>query len=215
VIALTSALPKEGKSTITFHTSIALAELGYRVLLVDVDLHKSTISKMCLSSELFLSEELDSLDGLSNALLESDQWQNLIKKSSKFKLDVLLSGAQSINSITLLNSPRFIRLIEEWKKEYDYVIFDTPPIVGISDTRLIATLVDGIVYVVGLNIAQRQMIDQAVDIISSIKTPVLGLAINRVDNHYSGYHQYYHYYQKPRNLPEEATSIQILKGSPK
>jgi polysaccharide biosynthesis transport protein len=201
VIAMTSALPKEGKSTITFHTSIALSEIGYRVLLVDVDLHKSTIAKLCRGSAMFQSSNWDYSQGLSDVLLKGDKWQDLLKKSPQSNLDILLSGPQSISSISLLNSARFIQLIEQWRKDYDYIIFDTPPIVGLSDTRLIGSLVDGLIYIVSLNVARRRTIDRALDIIASIKTPVLGLAINRVANHYSGYNKYYNYYYQKNGVP--------------
>lgn len=211
VIAFTSALPKEGKSTITFYTSITLAELGYRVLLVDVDLHKSTIAKLCKKSELFQSVDLSGDAGLSNVLLHGDKCEDLIKKCPQLQLDVLFSGPQSVNSVSLLNSLRFKRLIEQWKQEYDYIIFDTPPVVGVSDTRLIGSLVDGLIYVVSLDVAKKQTINRAVDIISSIQTPVLGLAINRVENKYSGYSKYYdYYYSKSSNLASQSTAIKLL-----
>jgi polysaccharide biosynthesis transport protein len=196
VLAMTSAVPKEGKSTISFHTSITLAELGYRVLLVDIDLHKSTIPKLCLNSELFKSVDCSDERGLSNVILGEARDRDVIKQSSKFNLDVLFSGPMLVNSISLINSPQFKRQIDRWRKDYDYVIFDTPPIVGVSDTRLIATLVDGLVYIVSLNVAQRQTIDRAVDIISSLQTPVLGLVINRVEQEHSGYQEHYQYYQE-------------------
>ncbi len=196
VLAMTSAVPKEGKSTISFHTSITLAELGYRVLLVDVDLHKSTIPKLCLNSELFKSVESLDERGLSNVILGELHYKDAIKKSSKLNLDVLFSGPMLVNSISLINSPQFKRQIDRWRKDYDYVIFDTPPIVGVSDTRLIATLVDGLVYIVSLNVAQRQTIDRAVEIISSLQTPVLGVVINRVEQEHSGYQEHYQYYQE-------------------
>jgi polysaccharide biosynthesis transport protein len=212
-IAMTSAQPKEGKSTITFYTSITLAELGYRVLLVDVDLHKSTISRLCQRSELFQTVDCESGAGLSDALLHGDRWEDLIKRCPQLQLDVLFSGPQSMNSISLLNSVRFKRLIEEWKQAYDYILFDTPPVVGVSDTRLIGTLVDGLIYVVSLNVAQKRTIDRALDIISSIQTPVLGLAINHVDNKYSGYNKYHeYYYAKSNHLPEKQTKIKLFKN---
>jgi polysaccharide biosynthesis transport protein len=201
IITITSSLPKEGKSTISFHTSIALSELGYRVLLVDTDLHKSTISKLCRDSVMFQSLDWDYRKGLSDVLLNGDDWENLLKKSPERNLDILLSGPQSISSISLLNSSRFLQLIELWRKEYDYIIFDTPPIVGLSDTRLIASLADGLVYVVSMRVAQRRNINRALDILASLNTPVLGLAINHVANQHSGYHKYYDYYYQKNETP--------------
>jgi polysaccharide biosynthesis transport protein len=197
VLAMTSAVPKEGKSTISFHTSITLAELGYRVLLVDADLHKSTIPRLCHNSELFKSVDCGDEMGLSNVILGDVHYRDVIKKSSKFNnLDVLFSGPMLVNPISLFNSSQFKQQIDRWRKDYDYVIFDTPPIVGVSDTRLIATLVDGLLYVVSMNVAHRRTIDRAIDIISSIPTPVLGLVINRVEQADSGYQEHYQYYQE-------------------
>jgi polysaccharide biosynthesis transport protein len=192
VIAITSALPGEGKSTVAFHTSITLAELGYHVLLVDVDLHKSSIAKLCHNSALFQSEECVSEGGLSDILLSSDMWEKNIKKSPYVRLDVLFSGTQSVNSILLLNSPDFSRLIEQWRNQYDYVIFDTPCIVGVSDTRLIVSLVDALVFVVSLTIAKQQTIDRALDILSATPTPILGLVVNQVGSQYCDHSGYYY-----------------------
>uniref|UniRef100_UPI00286D7F0E tyrosine-protein kinase family protein n=1 Tax=Chamaesiphon sp. VAR_69_metabat_338 TaxID=2964704 RepID=UPI00286D7F0E len=210
IIAMTSSLPKEGKSTIVFHTSNTLAELGYRVLLVDADMHKSTIAHLCAQSPLFKREECECTDGLSDAIVGNAHWQDLIKTSTESKLDVMFSGRQTVSSIVLFNSPRLLKLMEEWRKEYDYVIFDTPPIVGVSDTRLLSSLVDGLVYIVSLNVAQKPIIDRGIDIISSLRTPVLGLAINRVENHHSGYNKYYQYYHAAQELSDSPNKTKAL-----
>jgi polysaccharide biosynthesis transport protein len=210
IIAMTSSLPKEGKSTITFHTSNTLAELGYRVLLVDADLHKSSIAQLCATSPLFKREDCDDEDGLSDAIVGSRDWKDLLKISPESKLNVMFSGKQTVSSIVLFNSPRLLRLMDEWRKEYDYVIFDTPPIVGVSDTRLLSSLVDGLVYIVSLSVAQKQIIDRGIEIVSSLKTPVLGLAINRVENHHSGYNKYYQYYHASHELHEKTNGSKAL-----
>lgn len=199
-IAFTSSVPKEGKSVITFHTAVVLADLGYRVLLVDADLHKSSVAQLCRRSPLFQSVDCSVDAGLSDILLREQNWKDLIKKCPHSSLDVLFSGPDSMNSIAMLNSQRFKRAIETWKKEYDYVLFDTPPVIGISDTHLISTLVDGLVYVVSLKAAQPSTIDAGVDILASLQTPVLGLAINQVENARSGHYKYYEYYQKNQTL---------------
>jgi polysaccharide biosynthesis transport protein len=210
IVAMTSSLPKEGKSTITFHTGNTLAELGYRVLLVDADLHKSSIAQLCATSPLFKRDDCNDDRGLSDAIVGNCDWRDLLKISPESKLNVLFSGKQTVSSIVLFNSPRLRRLMDEWRNEYDYIIFDTPPIVGVSDTRLLSSLVDGLVYIVSLNVAQKQIVDRGIDIISSLKTPVLGLAINRVENHHSGYNKYYQYYHSSHELHERTTAAKAL-----
>ncbi len=210
VIAMTSSLPKEGKSTIVFHTANTLSELGYRVLLIDADMHKSTVAQLCATSPLFKREDCDSEDGLSDAIVGTREWRDLIKISAESKLNVMFSGKQTVSSIVLFNSPRLLRLMEEWRQEYDYILFDTPPIVGVSDTRLLSSLVDGLVYIVSLNVAQKQIIDRGIDIISSVKTPVLGLAINRVENHHSGYNKYYQYYHAASEIHDKGDKTKAL-----
>ena len=80
------------------------------------------------------------------------------------------------------------------------MIFDTPPILGVSDTRLIATLVDGLICVVSLNTAHRAKIERALSIISSINTPFLGLVVNRVDSRYVIDNDCDDYYQDPTDV---------------
>ena len=210
VIAMTSSLPKEGKSIITFHTANTLSELGYRVLLIDADMHKSTVAQLCATSPLFNRDDCDSEDGLSDAIVGNREWKDTIKISPESKLNVMFSGKQTVSSIVLFNSPRLLRLMEEWRQEYDYILFDTPPIVGVSDTRLLSSLADGLVYIVSLNVAQKQIIDRGIDIISSLKTPVLGLAINRVENHHSGYNKYYQYYHAASEIHQKTDKSKAL-----
>jgi polysaccharide biosynthesis transport protein len=209
VIAMTSAISKEGKSTVTFYTSIALAELGYRVLLVDVDLYKSSINQLCKNSVLFQAADCSDGAGLTDVLLGKSTWGNLVKKSPRLGLEILFSGHKPIHSISLLNSSLFKGLIDEWKQQYDYVIFDTPPVMGVSDTRLIGTLVDGLVYIVSAQAAQRQTISRALETIALMGTPVLGVAINRVENRYSGYGKNYQSDQSPNELMQAVETIKI------
>jgi Mrp family chromosome partitioning ATPase len=83
--------------------------------------------------------------------------------------------------------------------------------VGLSDARLICSLVDELVYIVCMQIAPKQDIVRALDIITSIQTPVLGMAINKVDNYYSNYHKHYQHYQDSNDLPSDSNNNQILK----
>ncbi len=211
VVAFTSGLPKEGKSTISFNTAATLAELGYKVLLVDGDLYKSSVRNFCTTSPIFQGVDCFSKEGLTDAITGTHRWQDLVKKAPGIKLDALFSGPRLVNSIALLNSPRLLRLMTEWRNEYDYVVLDVPPILGVSDTRLLTTMVDGLVFVVGLDVAQRQSVSRAIDLISSLKTTVLGVAVNQVEARYTGYRSYYDdYYSQPALSPEKVVDVRVI-----
>jgi polysaccharide biosynthesis transport protein len=208
VVAFTSGLPKEGKSTVSFNTAVTLAELGYKVLIVDGDLYKSSVRHFCSKSPVFNGVDCFSKEGLTDAITGTHKWQDLVKKSPEIKLDALFSGPRLVNSIALLNSPRLGRLMAEWRQEYDYIILDVPPILGVSDTRLLTTMVDGLIFVVGLDIAQRQSVGRAIDLISTLKTTVLGVAVNQVEARYTGYGNYYgEYYSKPATAALSAEKV--------
>jgi polysaccharide biosynthesis transport protein len=198
VVAFTSGLPKEGKSTISFNTAVTLAELGYKVLIVDGDLYKSSVRNFCSKSPIFNGVDCFSKEGLTDVITGTHQWQDLVKRAPDIKLDALFSGPRLVNSIALLNSPRLGRLMTEWRAEYDYIVLDVPPILGVSDTRLLTTMVDGLVFVVGLDVAQRQSVSRAIELIATLNTTVLGVAINQVESRFTGYGNYYgEYYSQP------------------
>ncbi len=209
VVAFTSGLPKEGKSTISFNAAVHLAELGYRVLIIDGDLYKSSVRNFCSKSPIFHGVDCFAREGLTDVISGTHKWQDLVKKAPGIKLDALFSGPRVVNSIALLNSPRLERLMDEWRKEYDYIVLDVPPILGVSDTRLLTTLADGLVFVVGLDIAQRQSINRAITLLSSLETPILGMAVNQVAAHHTGYHSYYEYYSKPALLSESEKVVDV------
>jgi polysaccharide biosynthesis transport protein len=211
VVAFTSGLPKEGKSTISFNTAVTLAELGYSVLLVDGDLYKSSVRGFCSTSPVFNGVDCSKKEGLTDSITGTHKWQDLVKKAPNIKLDALFSGPRLVNSIALLNSPRLVRLMAEWRSEYDYVVLDVPPILGVSDTRLLTTMVDGLVFVVGLDVAQRQSVSRAIDLISSLKTTVLGVVVNQVEARYTGYHKYYNeYYSQPVLTSEKVVDVRVI-----
>ena len=210
-VAFTSGLPKEGKSTISFNSAVHLAELGYRVLIVDGDLYKSSVRSFCSKSPIFQGVDCFAREGLTDVISGTHRWQDLIKRAPGIKLDALFSGPRVVNSIALLNSPRLERLMDEWRKEYDYIVLDVPPILGVSDTRLLTTVADGLVFVVGLDVAQRQSVNRAINLLSSLETPILGMAVNQVAARHTGYHSYYEYYSKPPALaPEKVVDVRVI-----
>ncbi|NUN65819.1 polysaccharide biosynthesis tyrosine autokinase [Pseudanabaena biceps] len=188
VIAFTSSVPSEGKSTLTYNLSTILSALGYRVLLVDAGMRKPTVHKL---------SKLNNKTGLSTALATPTPWQDLIQiADEKGNLHVMTSGSIPPNPILLLESNKMTALIQEWRQEYDYVLVDTPPVIGITDAQCLSSKVDTFILVAAINRSTRGGISKALEVLSSARANVSGLLINMISStdseyHYGYYDQYY------------------------
>ncbi len=209
VIAFTSSVPSEGKSTLTYNLATILATLGYRVLLVDADLRKPTVHKLAgLSNKV----------GLSTALATPSPWQELIQVASEGKgnLHVLTSGSIPPNPMLLLESLKMAALFQEWRQAYDYVLVDTPPVIGITDAQCLTSKVDTFILVAAINRSTRSGITRALEVLANARANVSGLLINMIESYDSEYNylDYDRYYLKSTEEKEdnpEVTAIEISK----
>ena len=184
VIAFTSSVPSEGKSTLIYNLALILAALEYRVLLVDADMRKPNIHKLAKLSNKF---------GLSTVLATPSPWQDLIHTvDDTDKLHIITSGSIPPNPMFLLDSDKMTNLCQEWRREYDYVLIDTPPVVGISDAQCLTTKVDTFILVAAINRSTSGGISKALDILERAQANVSGLLINMISSTDSDY--YYTYY---------------------
>ena len=138
VIAVTSSLPGEGKTTVARLLGQALAESGGKTLLVDADLRISDLSEVYGGRMQ---------DGLS-MLLSGNAPKPAIRETTVPNLYVLPSGPKPPNSVALLNSEAMTEFLKSAKAGFQYVVVDTPPVLGIADSRVLAARVDGVVLVV-------------------------------------------------------------------
>lgn len=195
VLALTSAIPAEGKTTISYQLAIALAELGRRVLLVDADMRRPSIHA--------LLQETNAV-GLSTIIATDRSWQDVIHPLIPNKLDIITAGPTPPNPVALLESTRMSQLITEWRQAYTYVIIDTPPVVGITDAQSVARQVDGMILVVGLERADRTTVARAVEILRNGENNLLGMIVNFLGKSNEGYYyQYYSSYYSESEAVEE------------
>jgi len=191
-LVVTSAGPLEGKSTTALNLAVALAQKESKVLLVDSDLRKSTIHKTL---------HLDNSTGLTDLILDHGSLQAAVKQfDSVNNLWVLTSGSTPSNPSELLGSSRMKSLVEEAKEEYDYVVFDTPPLMSVSDTAVLASQTDGILVVISPGKLRGEVALRTKELVDRIETPVLGAVLNGVElnsSDYYYYYRYYHYYDAP------------------
>ncbi|MGF1535429.1 MAG: polysaccharide biosynthesis tyrosine autokinase [Elainellaceae cyanobacterium] len=188
--AITSSTPGEGKSTVAAGLASAAAVMGQRTLLVDADLRApKQHSQMGISN----------YPGLSNVISESIDINAAIRQSSVDpNLFVLTSGTAMVDPANLLSSPLMQALMQQLQQAYDFVVYDTPPTAGFSDSRLVSAHVDGLLLVVGLGKAERSLVKPSLERLTQSSTPLIGLVANGIRPYTTqGYTGYYQHYQSP------------------
>lgn len=183
----------EGKSTTIFNLATIFAQQGSRVLIVDSDLRRPSLHKI-----LNVANTL----GLTNYLLRQKSLEEVVQTTPQPGLDFLPSGKLPSSSVGILNSQQMKEFIEEVKSRYDFVFFDSPPIMGVSDASILASEVDMAILVVQYRKYPQQMTLRAKQMVEKISPGcLLGVVLNNINisqdsyyYYYSGY--YYDYYSK-------------------
>lgn len=197
VMMVTSPRREEGKTTTSINTAISLTKSNSRVVLVDADMRKPRLHKVF---------RVPNTAGLSSFLSGNVEFgEELIKKTSIPGLDVLPSGPLPPNPAELLSSYRLRDLIEGLYPLYNFIIFDTPPILGLSDAAITSTQTDGVILVVRSGQTPKEAAQQAKRILESVNAKVLGVILNAINesNLRYGYSSYYQYYYQQYGADEE------------
>ena len=181
-IVVTSSSPAEGKSTVAANLAVVLSQQDHRVLLVDTDLRKPTIHYTFRTQNKY---------GLSTIITGQGNFEDIINESSVAGVDVLPSGPIPPNPSEMLSSKRMKQFIAEVKNEYDYVIFDTPPVNAVTDPQIMAGLVDGVVLTVRSGKTDRAEARYSVDLLKKVEAKILGVVLNDVAMEKGNYYYYY------------------------
>ncbi|NEQ32720.1 MAG: polysaccharide biosynthesis tyrosine autokinase, partial [Leptolyngbya sp. SIO4C5] len=170
-IAITSSVPKEGKSEVSANLAAALAQNGDRVLLVDADMRSP--------SQHHLWGLVNSV-GLSHVLVGEGKLDAAIQTISQ-NLFVLTAGVVPPNPLALIDSERMKSLVQDFLSQYEYVVFDTPPLTGIADAAVLGTAVDGVLLVARTRFVDSASATAAKSLLARSGANVLGLVANGVD----------------------------------
>lgn len=188
-LAISSATSNTGKSTISFHLAQTNASMGQRTLLVDVDLRRPTLHRLCnVSNEKGLSNYVSSECELDDILIDLPIHKNLYMVST---------GPIPPDPAQVLSSKRMERFIQQVHEKFDMIIFDTPPLLGFADAFIAAGYTQGLLLAVRLGETKFSQLNTAMDELSISKVPVIGMVANGLKQEGEEAYGYYQYYRTP------------------
>jgi polysaccharide biosynthesis transport protein len=186
VIAITSCQPGEGKSTLSMNLAATLAQGGKKVVLVDTDMRRPSVYwRLGLTDKKGLSEFLTGLEPMEN-VIQTHKTLNT--------LDVIPSGICPPLPADLLASEQMKKFVEVLRERYDYVIFDSPPALSVTDPLIVASLADGLVLVIRQGYCTRAMLSRVAEIFRDVGVKVYGFVLNGADASLPEYYGYLGYY---------------------
>ncbi|GAA0475370.1 hypothetical protein GCM10009096_16300 [Parasphingorhabdus litoris] len=181
---MTSTRPNEGKSTSAISLATVLASTGRKVLLVDADMRNPSL-------HVLLQEKNNA--GLSTYLSGQNELGDLIQVSDEYKFHVMKAGPIPPNAAELLSSDRVAKLVARLNDEFDHIIIDAPPVLGLADIPLLANTVEGVVYTIEANGPKLKAIEAALERVHTSHAKIFGAIITKVAKQHSGYGYSYEY----------------------
>jgi capsular exopolysaccharide synthesis family protein len=200
-IVVTSAVAKEGKSTVSANLAAAIAQLGRRVLLIDADMRVSSQHHIW---------QLSNAAGLSDVLVGQSDFNFALKKGMD-NLDVLTAGVRPPNSLALLDSKRMASLVEYCSSQYDFVIIDAPPLLLAADALTLSQMSDGIVLVSRPGVIDSSHAVATRELLERSGHNVLGLVVNGIIDQNESSNYFYHaseYFSSASSEPTFSESFQ-------
>lgn len=169
---ITSSTLGEGKSITMLNLAISFAEAGQKVLLIDADMRRPALARLLIEK---------ASPGLSNILAGLVSVDETIHQGVYPNLDIIFSGDIPPNPSELLSNERMHDLIEDMSKQYDYILVDTPPVNAVSDTCIVANMLDGVLYLVRENKTEKDAVKLGVNQLQLVGAKLLGFVLNGVD----------------------------------
>ena len=181
-LMVTSSGPGEGKSTTVANLAVTFAQQGKKVLLVDADMRKPTVHYTFNQTNTF---------GMTSVLTKQVSLEEAISETSVENLYVLTSGPIPPNPSELLSSKSMEQIFQTSENLFDIVLFDTPPLLAVTDAQILANRCDGTVLVVYSGKTEKDQLLKAKELLDSAQSKLLGVVVNNKKIQDTNYYYYY------------------------
>ena len=189
VLLVSSGSPGEGKSTVALNLAASLSQYDKKVLLVEADMRRPVLRQRL---------GLDGTDGLSGALSDRDATPQIVAVPNNPNLYFLAGGSVPPYPAELLGSQRMHTLMEDWRAEFDFIVLDSPPVLPVTDSQLLAELADAVVLLARVGFTTKPALERAYKLLFMHRKdparPAIGVLLNFVSRRSSAYYGYYGYY---------------------
>lgn len=186
VITMTSSVPNEGKSSVSFSLAKTLAESGKKILMIDADLRKSVMAA---------KYHIQGIDkGLSHYLTGQAEIEDIIYETEVDGFYLAVAGPLTPDPTTLLDSDAFKQFISKAREDFDYVIIDAPPLGVVIDAVIIGKYSDGALLVIEQGVIKRKVVQDVIKQLKKGEVRILGAVLNKVDERIGAYGNYEYKY---------------------
>lgn len=191
-ILITSPTSQEGKTTTSINLAGSFAQASFKTIIIDADLRKPRLHNVFNQKRY---------PGFTDYFFGQASFEEVVRKSEVPNLDFITAGTIPPNPSEILSSTQMEAFLEKLKGLYDYVIVDSPPVIAVTDSEIISSLVDGTILVVSANNTEMELMEKAVSLLSHERSSFIGVILNNFTyrSGYGSYYKYYYYYSKPSN----------------
>ncbi|MEW6195114.1 MAG: polysaccharide biosynthesis tyrosine autokinase [Bacteroidota bacterium] len=191
-LLVTSPTSQEGKTTTSVNLAGSMALANFKTVILDADLRKPRVHSI-FGHKRF--------PGFTDYFFGQSTYEEVIRKTGIGNLYYISAGTIPPNPSEILGSSQMESFLEKLKSDFDYVIIDSPPLIPVTDSEIIAQIADGTILVASSNNTEMDLLEKSVEILNRDKTTFLGVLLNNFSyrSGYSSYYKYYYYYSRPTN----------------
>lgn len=199
VILITSSAPSEGKTTICANLAGSFAQSSKKTLIIDCDLRKPRIHSFFKANRY---------PGLIDYFFGQVEVSDIIRKSEQENLYYITAGTIPPNPAETLDSPKMREFILGLRDKFDYILLDSPPIIAVTDSEILARIADGTILVVSANATETELMEKSIEILRQDNVSFLGTVLNNFiyKSSYGSYYKYYYYYSRPKKSDKSSST---------